>query len=150
MKIRNNDLIILYLLCVVSVIGFLTNDLCSDEINECMQQQTLSEKKTIYFILIIHHFIAAFLFFGWLFNNKKILLIYIFTPIIIVLHWSLNEWNCKLSQLINKKCNLDDSRLFPDFIDFIGLRKENIWLYAIRQFYLITVFFVSIYKYKYL
>ena len=64
------------------------------------------------------------------------------------MHWSTNGWKCKLSQMINIVCDFNDSKLFEDLFDIIGLKKKYNLTYAIRQMYIVTVFCIGFYKLK--
>ena len=99
----------------------------------------------------------CFLFFGWLFFNKKLLLVYLIVQLCLILHWITNDWKCKLSQFVNKICNYDDSLLFFDdsllleeLLKYIGITKKIKLLSDnsayIMLFLYIVCMFIAFYK----
>ena len=149
MKLTAYDMKIVWLILLLTITGFIINVYLSVETYNCIKNKNnVKQKSYIYFVLLIHHFVFSFYHFGWLFNNTTILFIYLLIPISILLHWSTNGWKCKLSQMINIVCDFNDSKLFEDLFDIIGLKKKYNLTYAIRQMYIVTVFCIGFYKLK--
>ncbi len=71
--------------------------------------------------LLLHHIFNIFLYFGWLTNNKDILKIIIYFPIITIIAWKINNDKCIFTELINKYYG--NQKYFNDFINVIGLKK---------------------------
>ena len=149
MKLSNYDLKVIGFLLLITFSGFIINNYYSLEIDSCIQRNNSFIKKIyIYTVLILHHLVFSLLYFGWLFNNKTLLIIFLFSPVVIMLHWLTNNWKCKLSQMINNVCKFDDFKLFEDFFDIIGLKKNNISANFFRGFFVLFGIIVAYSKLK--
>ena len=157
MKLINYDLKIVWLIASITCIIFILNLYMNTKIMNCFKNQSVIKKIIILLITLIHIIVVLFLFFGWLFFNKKILLVYLIFQLLIIIHWIINEWKCKLSQIVNNICKFEDSLIFYDnstliidFINFVGINKLNKYKYG-SDVYLfiyiqITAFCIAIYK----
>lgn len=72
--------------------------------------------------LYVHHIISVFTLIGWLSSNKKILILYILTLIVIFVHWKTNNGHCFSTDYINDLCKIDIE--LRDFYYFLGLKKQ--------------------------
>ncbi len=95
--------------------------------------------------LYLHHLLAIFLYIGWLSSSNTILTLYIFTVLIIILHWFTNNQKCVLTQVINYFCSYDDSEGFHDIFYFVGLKNQK-WFDLFLYGYLIIAILISGYK----
>jgi len=157
MKLTNYDLRILWIIIIVTCIVFYLNLYKNKKTMGCFKNKSIKNKSIILLITLIHIIIVVFSIFGWLFFNKKILLIYLILQICLFLHWITNDWKCKLSQIINNICNFKDSLLFFDnsfllieLLNYIGINKFNHYKYSsnsyLFMYFHITVFCIVIYK----
>ena len=96
-------------------------------------------------ILWSHHSLNIFANFGWLSNNKYILLIYLFAPIITIIHWLTNNNKCFLTEMHNSICK-NDNKMFNDLFNIIGLKKLEWWNKWGHYLYLIIAWFITIHK----
>ena len=132
----------LIVLVIASIISYLidTNKECADK----------SHKLYANAVLFFHHFINIFANFGWLSNNKAILIFYLLTPIIVLIHWTTNNNKCMLTQLHNKLCNRNDSKEFNDLFNIVGMKKYSWWNKWGHLVYLGICFGIAIMKLKYM
>ena len=70
--------------------------------------------------LLFHHIIVIFIFFGWLSNNKYLLMIYLFVPIILIMHWKTNNNRCAMTETVNSMCGLDKDDYIRDLYSQIS------------------------------
>lgn len=89
-------------------------------------------------ILVIHHIISVFLHFGWIFDNKNMLKLYIFSVIAVIGHQTMNNGKCFLTQIENKICEFKTYHSFTDFYYWLGLKDKPIY----RDIYVMDVFVV--------
>ena len=139
----NKDLYLFLFLNIFVIIIYIF-DITSTTTSKCINNS--SNKYKIISILLLHHYLQLFSNFGWLFNNKYILIYYIFIPFITILHWYTNNNKCILTQIINKLCNNNEDVYFNDIFNMIGLKKYNIWNDYLHYIYLLFVIFYTIYK----
>lgn len=98
--------------------------------------------------LLLHHIIVILIFFGWLSNNKYILSIYLFVPIILITHWKTNNNRCAMTETVNDMCGLDKDEYIRDFIYLIGLKKSKYYDPFYKTFLLFTFTYVLYKLYK--
>jgi hypothetical protein len=98
-------------------------------------------------VLLCHHIANVFLQFGWLCNTKFMLLLYIMTPVLVVLHWKTNNNRCLFTEYINHSCELSDDTRLRDLWYFVGLKNYK-YYNRIQNIYLLIVFVIGIYKIK--
>jgi len=157
MKLTNCDLNLIWVIIILTCIVFYLNLYINKKTMSCFKNKSIKNKIIILLITLIHIVIVLFSVFGWLFCNKKMLLIYLIVQICLFLHWITNEWKCKLSQILNNICNFKDSLLFFDnsfllleLLNYIGIDKLNYYKYGNNNYlfmYLyITVFCIVTYK----
>ena len=158
MKLIKFDLNLVWLILILTCIVFILNLYRNTKTNSCfINQRSLTHKLIIRLITLIHIGIVVFSIFGWLFFNKKLLLVYLIVQLCLILHWITNDWKCKLSQFVNKICNYDDSLLFFDdsllleeLLKYIGITKKIKLLSDntayIMMFLYIVCMFIAFYK----
>jgi hypothetical protein len=88
--------------------------LTSDEYKRCKPCSKKTSAITI-FAFYLHYFIHCFNLYGFLFNNKVILLIYLLTPPIVGIGWSLFSTkhftsSCLLTNYTDIMCNVSDGK----------------------------------------
>jgi len=89
--------------------------------------------------LFIHHAISVIINFGWIFNDRRILRIYILFPILTLVHWVTNQNKCYLTQKLNYLCEYTDYQYFHDFSYFLNIK----WM---SPFYKCFVIAITLYK----
>jgi hypothetical protein len=99
--------------------------------------------KKAYPILLIHHIINIFAQFGFLFNDKTLLTIYVFAPILTMIHWKTNNNKCVLTQIVNEMCGYD--MYFRDIWFLMGLKNAKYYS-EIHYSYLIVGWIIAIVK----
>jgi hypothetical protein len=134
---KNTILIIIFLGIFSYLIDILTAS--KDYYQKCINN------KLFHIELLLHHIIVIFIFFGWLSNNKYILLIYLFIPIILISHWKMNNNRCKITEDVNNLCDLDKDEYIRDFLYIVGLKKTK-YYDSFYKFFLIFTFIYVIYK----
>ena len=96
-------------------------------------------------VLLIHHIINIFAQFGWMCDNKYILYVYLFTPLIVLLHWKTNDNKCVLTHYVNENCDIDQKVYFRDIWWFLGIK--NFKKYDLmHKIYLIIVWVITLIK----
>jgi hypothetical protein len=157
MKLSKYDLKLIWLILILTCIVFILNVYKNTKTINCFTNQSFINKIIILLITLIHIVVVLFLFCGWLFFNKKILLVYLVFQLCLMLHWITNEWKCKLSQIVNNICKFEDSLIFydnsmliVDFVNFLGISKLNKYKYCSNYYlfiyFYITAFCIAFYK----
>lgn len=108
----------IYELFLIAIISFVLDI----KTNDCIIQERYTSNK-IYLNLLIHHCLHIFANFGWLLNNKKLLYLYVFSPIVCFIHWGTNNNKCTVTQQANKICGINDDEPFHDIYYLLGLKK---------------------------
>lgn len=117
----------LKILLIISFISlFLDISLSKKKYNKC-----IANAKFMPF-LYVHHVISVFTLTGWLSSNKKILILYIVTLIVIFAHWKTNNNKCFSTDYINEMCEI--KILFRDLYHFLGLKDQMETLCGIFAF----------------
>lgn len=98
--------------------------------------------------LLLHHTIVMFIFFGWLSNNKYLLIIYVFIPFILIIHWKTNNNRCVMTEDVNNMCGLDKDEYIRDFLYIIGFKKTKYYdpVYKIFLLFTLGVVIYKLYK----
>jgi uncharacterized membrane protein len=94
--------------------------------------------------LLFHHIIVIFILLGWLSNNRYILSVYIFIPIILIVHWRTNNNRCTLTEDVNKMCGLDEDEYIRDFLYLIGVKSTKYYDTLYKSFLVFSFFVVLI------
>lgn len=95
--------------------------------------------------LILHHILVIFIYFGWLSNNTYILSLYLLIPIILLIHWKMNDNRCVMTETINNMCGLDKDEYIRDVAYLCGLKKSS-YYDPIYKTFLVFTFFITSYK----
>jgi len=111
--------------------------------SECFNKLKKLEYCKLWLNLIIHHIVSTFLIFGFIFDNKILLCIHLFTIILVVCHQILikfifkrtNKTLCSLTILKNYLCN--DTKGYNHLLPMLKINK----------FFIIIIMFISLYKY---
>ena len=102
---------------IISVISLFLDVSTSKELyNECIRDNKFMP------FLFLHHVISVFTLTGWLSSNKKILMLYIATLIVIFVHWKTNNGQCFSTDYINHLCKI--KIILRDFYYFLGLKDQ--------------------------
>lgn len=93
-------------------------------------------------LIFLHRLYYTFLYYGWIFDNKILLIIYLFLIIFTYIHWLTNDWKCKQTEIENDLCKYDKYMYF----DYIYLTfNENI-AKIISNIYIISIIITIFYK----
>lgn len=98
----------------------------------------------IQLLQLAHHFLNIFAQFAWLSNDKRILYIYAFTPLLVLLHWITNKGHCAVSEMVNKFCKIDGYE-FRELFHVVEFDKYK-YFSTIRYIYVLAAWVFSIYK----
>jgi hypothetical protein len=98
----------------------------------------------VYPVLLLHHVLNIFAQFGFLVQDKKLLLLYLFAPILTILHWYTNGNKCFLTQYVNEKCNLH--MRFRDIWYFLGVKNFSYYSEA-HYLYLFICWIIALVRY---
>lgn len=117
------DTNIAIILSIVAIATFLYDVIVSD-VHDCLENVT--DKKNYILIVLItlfHHFLSVFGLFGWLFNNKKLLLLYIFLVVATVIQWKILHGQCMVTKSVAILSDNPDYKRFNDVYKILGLKK---------------------------
>ena len=104
--------------------------------------------KSVYPILLLHHVINIFAQFGFLASDKRLLLLYVFAPIVTIAHWKTNNNQCVLTETVNRNCNLPPDTKFRDIWYLLGVK--NLKNYdALHYGYLIVAWVIAILRFRF-
>tara|TARA_Y100001970_G_C14147145_1_gene810525 strand:+ start:853 stop:1377 length:525 start_codon:yes stop_codon:yes gene_type:complete len=118
-----SDKNIAIVLSIMSIVGFFYDVLISD-VKTCLNQtETTKNKIFILLITFFHHFLATFGLFGWMFNNKKLLILYISIIVVTIVQWKFNNGDCLVTKQVAILSNNKEYKRFNDFYRIIGLKK---------------------------
>ena len=102
--------------------------------------------KKVYPVLLLHHILNIFAQFGFLCTDKTLLTLYVFAPILTMLHWKTNNNKCFLTQYVNDACGYD--MYFRDLWFLLGIKTlEN--YSQIHYAYLIAGWIIAVMKLSY-
>jgi len=73
-------------------------------------------------LLYAHHVVSVFTLTGWMSSHKKVLILYISTLIVILVHWKTNNGRCWSTDYINDLCGIEIK--FRDFYHFLGWKDQ--------------------------
>jgi hypothetical protein len=97
---QKKAIIVFILFIILSIIDILTK-----------YKNCVSCKPSIIPEILLHRFINVFMYTGWIFDNKVILVFYLITLLLLIIHWMLNNGKCILTKYENIVCNFpEDSR----------------------------------------
>ena len=85
-----------------------------------------SVKPSVTGLLFLHSFIWVYTYLGCLYRDKKLLMIYLITIFMIVLHWMSNDNRCILTTKVNMECNLNkDTKYDRLYLNEDKFRNKN-------------------------
>lgn len=102
----------------------------SGEYNKCYCNQNTNYILIVFtlFCFFLHYFLHCFSLYGFLFNNKKLILLYLIIPPVIWLGWLINKTPyfksaCLLTNFTDLLCNLPfkESVRFVEVYRYIGV-----------------------------
>jgi hypothetical protein len=129
-----NDKDITILLIVLFIVQF-SIDLST---NECILRLKGKDLEKGLSNLFLHHLISIFANFGWLYKNKKILLLNIILILSIFIGWFINK-GCFITQNFNVLCDYKHYEMFHDFFYYLNLK-------TIHPFYYFVVLIIMLNK----
>ena len=113
----------------------------------CIKNQTSIIKKIkVYLILVVHHIINIFANFGWLLNDKRLLMLYIISPIFMLIYWKLNNNKCDLTLIANDMCGWSEDTYFNDFFNILHFKRYESWNNIYHKLFLLFGVCVALYK----
>ena len=80
----------------------------------------------IFPIIFLHRIICIFMYFGWIFNDKRVLIIYFLFMIGILIHWATNNWKCFLSEQESEICDFPKGRYYDPLFKALGPKVATI------------------------
>lgn len=95
--------------------------------------------------LLLHHFLVIFIYIGWMSNNPYVLSLYLLFPIILLIHWKMNDNRCIMTETVNNMCGLDKDEYIRDISYLFGL-KQSVYYDPVYKTFLVFTFLITIYK----
>jgi hypothetical protein len=108
----------------------------------------VNKDKNALYLLLLHHVGNCFLLYGWLFSNKVILLLHIFTVIGTAIYWKVNNNRCDLTIYINRECGFPENAPFHDLLDMSGLKSVPMWNEIGHYIFIVLGCLISVYKFS--
>uniref|UniRef100_A0A6C0KPZ4 Uncharacterized protein n=1 Tax=viral metagenome TaxID=1070528 RepID=A0A6C0KPZ4_9ZZZZ len=102
------------------------------------------KNKSVYPILLLHHILNIFAQFGFLARDKNVLIIYIFTPLLVILHWATNGNKCFLTEMVNKACGTHER--FRDIWYLLGFKNLKHYT-ELHYGYLFVAWIIAVIRY---
>ena len=99
---------------------------------------------SVYPVLLVHHIANIFAQFGFLCSDKRLLFLYLFTPILVVIHWKTNNNKCLLTEIVNKHCGY--TMYFRDLWFLLGFKQFK-YYDRMQKGYLIIAWIIALIKY---
>lgn len=129
---KEHDKSITKIIILISFLLFLYD--LSDSIYPCIQGLSKERKMICLTILFLHHFLSAFVTFGFMYNDKRKLVLILAINAAFVLHWKTNDGKCVLTNYVNSECQFDKDQLFNDIWMITGLKEKGreIVLYGLQ------------------
>ena len=122
-KIYSHDKNVALILLVLGVFCFVYDVFVSD-VKTCLEQTPLMHNKILIIIItFLHHLLAMFGLFGWMFNNKKIVLLYLVVVVITMVQWKLIDGHCVITDLVANISGNKNYTRFNDLYRIIGYKK---------------------------
>lgn len=102
------------------------------------------KNKSLKVILLIffHRLYYTFLYFGWIFDNKTVLILYLFLVMFTYIHWFTNNWKCKQTEIENNLCKYDNYMYF----DYVYLNFNKNTANILSNMYIIIIMIIIFYK----
>jgi hypothetical protein len=97
-------------------------------------------------VLFLHHFLNTFINFAWLSGNMYTLVLFIFAPVVTLVHWHTNHGKCVLTEKHNELCGRSVDAPFNDFWNKTGLKRYGWWNHFGHYVFLGAIFLFALYK----
>ena len=130
----NDSINLAILICIFFIM--LTLDIATTK-SKCVNSNVT--RPEILKVIIFHHIIGTFLHFGWIFNDPKILIVYVVFMIGVLIHWFTNDMNCKLVQIENTICGIEENKKLNSLYRLINNEKIANYIYVIVAIILICI-----------
>jgi hypothetical protein len=62
--------------------------------------------------ILLHRLLNVFMYFGWIFDNKVVLIFYVISLLLLIIHWISNNWKCVLTKYENAVCGFDEDERY--------------------------------------
>lgn len=119
-------------------------DITHKKTRKCMSTSRQTSK--LLFILVLHHILNIFANFGWMLNDKRLLMLYIISPIFMLIYWKLNNNKCDLTVYANKICGWSEDTYFNDFFQLLHFKTYDSWNNIYHKIFLGIGVCIAIYK----
>ena len=130
--------IILYSIFLFLILIQLIIDFTSSETRKCLKGPN---SKEVIAMLLFHHILSTFLLYGWLLPNKKLLVIYILSALIMIAEWNILGY-CSLTKYVNIRCgDTNNTKYFRDLLWKLGTKEKVLFSVGDRT---ISLFFIII------
>ena len=130
--------IILYSIFLFLILIQLIIDFTSSETRKCLKGPN---SKEVIAMLLFHHILSTFLLYGWLLPNKKLLVIYILSALIMIAEWNILGY-CRLTKYVNIRCgDTNNTKYFRDLLWKLGTKEKVLFSVGDRT---ISLFFIII------
>lgn len=140
MNIGNKIILIIFVINLII-------DLSSKETRSCFLYNTYKFVK-LFPIIVFHHILSTFMHYGWLTNDKRILLLYIFANIFILSGWAIHG-HCVMTRYVNRRCGLNKKLPFRDLLWLLGTKDIKVYNDVTLHF-ILTIMFLCLGIYKYI
>jgi len=134
--------LILYSIFLFLIVIQIVIDFTSSETRKCLKGPN---SKEVIVILLFHHVLSTFLLYGWLLPNKKLLILYILSVLMMFAEWEIYGY-CRLTKFVNIRCDDANSTLyFRDLLWKLGTKEKilfSIGKRSITLFYIIVLLFL--------
>ena len=97
-----------------------------------------------------HHFINMYGLFGWLFTNKILLGIYVFVPVLVVIHQHIfYKHKCEVTEYVNAQCNIKNGDVLRDLFYFLKIKSaaKRGKVFTSFNLYLLITWLIGVYKF---
>jgi len=94
-------------------------------------------------VIILHRIIFVFMYLGWIFNNKIILYGYLVFMLILLIHWSMNNWKCCLTQYENSVCDFSKNSQYDILLQNLSY-KSKVFVSILTKILLISLVIIKI------
>ena len=93
-------------------------------------------------VIIFHHILSTMMHFGWLFDDKRLLAMFVVLNVAMLTEWATFGY-CRITRYVNRKCDRQETEPFHDLIWALGLKKVVIYQ-NVTAHVLLTILFLCI------
>lgn len=103
-------------------------------------------KPSFYAQNLLHHITFSFILTGWLCDDPRVLALYMFGIVWIILDWEANGGYCSLTMQMNEMCEQPRESYFRDFFYWIGLKTTR-YGDLLYKMYMMAALLVACFKF---